>query len=369
MKIAIDVTRAVIETAGIGRWTYEITQAMLNQDKESQFIIFSTHFNNSPAKEKVFQSFKRSNVKLKRLKIPGSLKEKLWESKVPFLDRWIGADVLYAPSYFEVLLGSKIPQVVTIHDMTADLFPTQRGEELSKFLSKRTLQACQKSKFITCVSESTRNDLIKIDHINADKTAVVYPGLKIFEKLAGKLPFDLQKEKYILSVGTIEPRKNLVSLLKAYSALDGKVKEEYPLILVGSKGWNDSEIFDQFKNLNLERYVRFTGFVDDAQLARLYSDCKVFAYVSLYEGFGLPPLEAMSFGRAVLSSDISSIPEVVGKAGVLVKPTDISAIQSSLSKLLTDTDYNKSFSKAAKDRAKQFDWNKSGVTMLEILKT
>lgn len=369
MKIAIDVTRAVIETAGIGRWTYEITQNLLDQDSQNEYLIFSTHFNDSPQKTEVFESFKRKNVTLKRLKIPGKLKESLWGIRVNFLNNFLqGADVLYAPSYFEVILGLKIPQVVTIHDMTADIFPDQRGDKLSKFLSSRTLEACRKAKFITCVSKSTQKDLIRITKTDEKKTQVIYPGLKIFKKINEKLPLNLEKERYILSVGTIEPRKNIARLLKAYNQLGEDLKREYPLVLVGGRGWNDSEIFSEAENSSLKQFIHFTGYVDDATLAGLYKNAKVFVYPSLYEGFGLPVLEAMSFGCPVITSNVSSMPEVAGEAAQLVDPNNTIEIKESLKKLITDDGFAKKLATSAKTRSQKFSWEHAAEEMLKIFK-
>jgi len=367
MKIAIDVTRAVIEGAGIGRYTYETVSKILDIDRKNSYIIFSTHFNSSSQKTKIFQSFNRSNVTLKRFRIPGRAKEILWGMKLPFFDKFLEkADILYAPSYFEVLLGSKIAQVVTIHDMTANLFPNQRGKKLSEFLSKRTLLACQKAKFITCVSKSTQNDLIRLDKINQNKTQVIYPGLKVFGKVKELLPNGLKKQGYILSVGTIEPRKNIAALLRAYNTLEDSLKEKFPLVLVGGRGWNDSEIFEEAGNKALKKHILFTGYVDDATLAGLYKYAKVFVYPSLYEGFGLPILEAMSFSCPVITSNISSMPEVAGECAVLIDPKKIPQIADALKRLIEDKNLAGKLSECAKRQSEKFSWEQTAKQTLEV---
>jgi len=197
-KIAIDITRAIIGTAGIGRYTYEMAQELIKNSSHS-FLVYSTHFNDSKEKDEKYFSFKKRNVILKRLKIPGYLKEKAWAVKLNFLHGFLEkSDVLYAPSFFETLLGAKIDQVTTIHDMTSALFPSHKGDKLSKYFTTRAILACKVSKKITCVSESTKNDLLKISEIPEDKVEIVYPGLKQFDSIDEKLPPDFKKGKYIL---------------------------------------------------------------------------------------------------------------------------------------------------------------------------
>ncbi len=369
MKIAIDVTRAIIETAGIGRYTYEITQSLLDQAKTDEFLIYSTHFRSSAEKKKKFLSFARKNVKLKRLPVPGRVKEIAWAWPVDLLGKFLeGSEVLFAPSFFEAGLGFKIRQVVTIHDMTTFLFPTQRGPKLSRFLSDRTVKVCQKAEKIICVSQSTKKDLLEHTIISKDKPEVIYPGLKIFPESNKKLPRNLEPGKYILSVGTIEPRKNLIGLFKAYSMLEPTFRQKFPLVIAGGKGWNDEKIYSEIKALGLENEIIFTGFVSDSVLAQLYENCAIFAYVSLYEGFGLPILEALSFGCPVITSNVSSMPEVSGEAALLVEPTDSKEIAAAMKRLLTDEDLQKTLSKKALIQAGKFSWQGAAIDTLDVLR-
>lgn len=368
MKIAIDATRAIVESAGIGRYALEITKALIADDSDNEYLIFSTHFNDSPEKTKVFNSFASTRSKLKRLRVPGNLKERLWLSKVNFLKYFLeDAQVLFAPSFFEVPLGLAIPQVVTIHDMTASLFPAQRGEDVSKKIDCRTKLACAKAEKIISVSESTKNDLLKIAKIGGGKVEVVYPGLKQFARIAEKLPNGLNKDGYVLCVGTLEPRKNLVGLLRAYNQLPVQIKKRYPLVIVGGKGWNDSDIYAEFEKSNLKRYVVFTGFLADEDLARLYKDCRVFVYPSLYEGFGLPVVEAQSFGRAVLTSNISSLPEAGGEGAMYVDPGNVDEMSKKLEKIIKDDSLRERLGRSALSNAKRFSWKRSARQTISVL--
>jgi glycosyltransferase involved in cell wall biosynthesis len=368
MKIAIDATRAVTEQAGIGRYAFEIIKHLIEIDRQNEYLVFSTHFRDSSQKTVKLNSFKASNVKIKRLKIPGAFKEYLWGRKLGYLTSFLeGSDVLFAPSFFEVNLGLLIPQVVTIHDMTTFLFPDQRGREASKRLSVRTEAVCKKAQKIICVSGSTKKDLVKITGLNKEKTIVIYPGLKKFDKIAKDLPAGLRGNGYVLCVGTLEPRKNLIGLLRAYSLLPTELKTQFPLAIVGGKGWNDSEIYLELEKRSLKNHLVFTGFVSDAVLARLYKDCRVFAYPSFYEGFGLPIIEVQSFQVAVLTSNVSSLPEAGGEGALYVDPDDSNEIAKGLEKLLQDDNLRRSLCKKAFSNSRKFSWEAAAKQTLSIL--
>lgn len=367
MRIAIDVTRAVIETAGIGRYTREITKSILKNDKKNKYLLFSTHYKDSAQKESIINEFKGNNVETLRIKIPGKMKELLWEMPYVGVGKYIkSCDLLFAPSFFEVDLSLKIPQIVTIHDLTMRLFPEQRGTFLSRYLTRRTRLACKKAKKVICVSQSTKNDLIALDNRLSNKVEVVYPGYQIFKEMSPVLPAGLKKDKFLLSVGTIEPRKNIINLLRAYNMLSDEIKNQYPLVIAGGKGWNNSNVFKELKKLKLEGKVIFLGFVKDNILARLYADCRAFSYVSIYEGFGLPIIEALSFNKPVLTSNVSSMPEAGGKASIIVDPDNIKQISSGLRKILIEERERSNLIKNSEKQTDKFSWDKASKETLEV---
>ena len=304
MKIGIDITRAIIENAGIGRYTREMTQNLLKIDHDDQFILLSTHFYESLEKNHRLQMFVAPNVRIKRLKLPGSFKELAWGWPWKWYEKSLeNAAVLFAPSFFEVNLGWDLPQVVTIHDMATFLFPDQRGMKVSHQHNKRVKEVCAKAQKIMVVSNSTKNDLVRLLKINSSKIEVVYPGKTEFPT-GGKLPTSIESKKYLLFVGTIEQRKNLKNLLQAYQLLSDSTRKEYPLVIVGAKGWHADEELNSMGNID---GVKWLGYVSDKDLGELYKNAKIFVYPSLYEGFGLPILEAQQFGVPVITSNISSL--------------------------------------------------------------
>jgi len=367
MKIAIDATRAVIEKAGIGRGTKELVKNLIKADKKNQYLLLFSYFRKDPAKVREIQAFQAPKVKIKTYKIPGSFKEAIWGWQAPWFDRLLeGADIFLAPSFFEVNLGAKTPQIVLVHDLTTILFPKQRGEEISQRLSKRLEKACKLATKIIAISESTKRDLIRLLKIPAEKIEVIYWAPTKVKEM-GQLPKGLKTKSYILFVGTIEPRKNLVGLFRAYGKLPPSLQQKYPLVVVGAQGWNTGETYKVLRDEKLEDKVKFLGYVDDKTLAKLYQAAAVSIYPSLYEGFGLPIVEAMSYGTPVITSDTSSMPEAAGRAGVFVDPTNPKSIARALQRVLEGE--IKVLSSDLKAQAARFSWEKAARETLRLLES
>lgn len=368
MTIAIDASRAINESAGIGRFTKRLVESLLEFGKENKYILIFTYFRANEKKEKQINAFKRENVEIRTAKIPGVLKENLWQGKTGLYNHlYKGADVLLAPSYPEFKRNLKIPQVTIIHDMTTFIFPEQRGKKLSKRLDAWTQAVLKGSKKIIAVSKSTKNDIVKIAGTSENKLEVIYPGLNEFSESAKSLPKDLKKNGYILFVGTIEPRKNLTTLFAAYGMLPEKLISKYPLIVAGAKGWNTDQIYNSLLASGVKDRIKFLGQVNDKELAKLLEDAAVMVYPSLYEGFGLPIIEAMQFGTPVVTSNRSSMPEAAGSAGVLINPDDPKSICSALQAVLEGKISRSQMAKAGKIQAKKFSWEKAAKETLKVL--
>lgn len=368
MIIAIDASRAINERAGIGRYTRELIQKMIAIDRKNQYLLIFTYWRKNLQKEKLIAGFRRPNTKIKFLKIPGALKERIWRWQLPWFGSLLGgADVFFAPSFFEVNFGLKIPQVMTIHDLSTFIFPLQRGEEVSLRLSRRAIAAAKVTKKVIAVSCSTAKDAQKFLKIKREKVTVIYPGLSDFPKPAKNLPKGLEAKKFILFVGTIEPRKNLVGLFKAYALLPLEIQEKYPLVVSGAEGWNTGEIFQVFRNLKLDGKVKFLGFSSDAQLARLYKDAAVFIYPSLYEGFGLPILEALGNETPIITANISSMPEVAGQAALYIDPCQPIEMCRAIQEIIDHKNKVEELKNASKAQVQKFSWEKAARQTIRIL--
>jgi glycosyltransferase involved in cell wall biosynthesis len=274
---------------------------------------------------------------------------------------------------------SKPKKIITIHDLIPHLFPQYFGES-NKIVMRKILDSIDDYTFPICVSEATKNDLCEATGISSDRVSVVHlaASKEIFypEKNKEKANKILKKHnipseiKYLLSVSTLEPRKNIKRTISAFLKL---IQQEHindlNLVLVGTKGWQFNSIFEEINsNSLLKQRVITTGFVADQDLAALYSSAIGFVYPSLYEGFGLPPLEALQCGTPVISSMTSSIPEVVEDAGILVEPSDENAISDAMLKFYQDENLRIELSKKAIQQAQKFSWEKFTNEHIKIYK-
>ncbi|TGL90245.1 glycosyltransferase family 1 protein [Leptospira congkakensis] len=270
------------------------------------------------------------------------------------------------PKYIQT---SKINKVVTIYDLISIKYPEFFVGNKDDVVWKLIRDINPETKIIT-ISDYSKKDLLSAELGLLDHQITVTPlaASKFFYQVESKdqlskdlNQFHLSFGEYILSVATLEPRKNLKSTIRAFLQLPSlKSNSNLKLVLLGGKGWGENfeDIAGEFPALFQER-ILFLGFVPDEQLSSIYSGAKFFVYLSFYEGFGLPPLEAMQCGLPVLVSNVSSLPEVVGEAGLYANPYDLNSIIAGMENLLNDNDLRSSFSRRALERAKLFTWERT----------
>lgn len=291
---------------------------------------------------------------------------------LPYVIGKINADILHVPSHWHTqimpfFLNQKVKKILTIHDLTPLLYPETHTKQ-TVFLWNSTLKLIKnKINMIIADSQNTKNDCIKYLNIPEEKIKVIYLASdEIYQLINNKQ--EIRKELYkkykyigspfILYVGTLEKRKNIPVLIKAFYKLK-KMKMTHKLIIVGKKGWKYDDIFKTIEALNLQKDVIFTGYVPKEDLVKFYNLADVFVYPSLYEGFGLPPLEAMACGCPVITSNTSSLPEVVGDAGIMVNPYDVEGLVKAMYEVLTNESLRKELSRKSLQRAKLFSWRKT----------
>ena len=278
-------------------------------------------------------------------------------------------DVFFSPAHY-IPRFSTIPTVVTIHDLSFLYYPADFLKKDLYKLKNWTKQSIKKSKKIIAVSQSTKNDIIKFYDVSENKIKVIYNG---FEKKISKNKTDhklinkLQKQPYILYVGTIQPRKNIATLLDSFSQFI-KENSKFKLVIAGKKGWLYENIFNKINNLKLDRKVLFTDFVSDSTLQELYKNAFCLVLPSFYEGFGIPILEAMDKGCPVISSDKSSLPEIGGDAALYFDPRDSDQLVSQLNNLKNHPDLRNTLITHGKQRVKLFSWQKCAIETLKLLK-
>jgi len=368
MKIAIDChTLEIKGWAGKEQFLISIIKELAKKDQESKYILY---FKKKVLAENDFPP----GWTIKSIRLP-----------TPFWQLYVLADllirrvnILVCPcAYLLSALNIFIPLVVVIHDLTTFL-PDTSGfhKKMTKFKERLLLGLSLKNaKKIIAVSENTKKDIIKKFKTEPEKIVVISEAADkrfkvIKENKVNKIlkKYNIQDD-YILFVGTLEPRKNLVKLIKSYYRLVIHYNlNKFKLVLVGKKGWYYQDIFNLVKKFKLEDKIIFTGYLPDEDIPCLCNGAKCFVYVSLYEGFGLPPLEAMACGCPVIASNNSSLPEVAGKAAILVNPQNINEIAAVLHKVLTDDLIREKMRQKGLQRAQEFTWGKTADQILNLLK-
>jgi len=294
----------------------------------------------------------------------------VWEqTMLPLRSRQYEVDVMFYPDHTAPLLKKFCPVIVTIHDVAFLAYPHTFPPVRRMYKSLAIRQSVRQADAIVVVSEATKRECLEYLNVHDAKIHVIHNGLdtrfsvitdqtKLQEaKRKYKLP-----ERYILFVGTLEPRKNVTGLLQAFARLSNDAK----LVVVGARGWLFKDIFRMVKELNIHDRVNFLGHVPYGDLVYLYNLAELFVYPSLYEGFGFPPLEAMACGVPVITSNSSSMPEVVGDAAILIDPRDAGSLAKAMRDLLDNPALRQDLKQRGLLRAKQFTWRKTATRILEV---
>jgi glycosyltransferase involved in cell wall biosynthesis len=283
-----------------------------------------------------------------------------------------GCEVFYSTNSYLTAWGLTIPSAVLVHDLIA--FRTGAQPQRRAALIERATAgpAIRRAARLICNSHATEQDLLEVFPRARGKTAVVplaagsqfgaSPPAEMVERAVRRHGLD---GGFVLAAGTLEPRKNLARLIQAHGRLPHDLANGYPLLVVGPVGWEHGAVMTAAKGR--ERTVLFAGHVPDDELAALYASCTVFCYPSLYEGFGLPVLEAMHAGAPTITSNVSSLPEVAGDAAVYVDPLDEDAIRDRLEQLLTSPTEREELSERGRRRARDFSWERTATGTLKEL--
>lgn len=358
MKIGIDISQLAFPGTGVAIYTQNLVENLLKIDKENQYIFFFSSLRQSPPENL------KSN--LKSYKFPPMLLEFIWNRlHVLSVEKLVGkVDIFHTSDWLEP--PAKCSKVTTIHDLAIFKYPetfiSRGGHDIVSNFKRKLKWVKKESKIIIAVSQSTRNDIVEILGIPEKKIKVIYEACDT--EFTKKSTGDTEKMKrkygidgrYILAVGTREPRKNLKRVIEAYEMLGSN---EMKLVIVGKFGWGEemSNLKPQTSNLKLLDYV------PHGDLPALYSGSECFVYPSLYEGFGLPILEAMSCETPVVTSNVSSMPEVAGRAAVFVNPEDTEDIARGIEEALQNRN---DLIRKGKERVKEFSWEKTARETLKI---
>lgn len=357
------------ERAGIGQYTYQLVKHLLKIDKYNTYVLFCDHRSGS------LKEFYRKRVELVRLPLSQYKKYlPLAYSHVVVANTFTKAklDVLHAPANI-LPLQYKKSAVVTIHDLAIythpEWFPS--GQDFSiKWLVPGSVR---KAKQVIAVSQATATDIVKQFHLPKKNITVIHEGVtttKPISKLAAQRllkPYHLG-EKFLLYVGTLEPRKNIAGIINAFDAIACRKPKRYKniqLVLAGQKGFNFENTYTTIQQAKCGK-IRYLGYVSDAVKQALLSQATGLVFPSFYEGFGLPVVEAMQAGLPVITSNISSLPELVGKAAIVVNPTKQHELEQAIDKLVGSKLLRERLAKKGKLQAQQFSWEKCARETLKV---
>ncbi len=370
MNIGIDYTSAIHQTAGIGRYTRELVKALAKYSGEettARYRLFIAGNRATPS-ESIGPHFSWHRTALSKRWL-----ERLWyRLRLPLrIEGWTGPlDLFHQPDFILPPVKSNIPTIVTIHDLSFVREPTSVMPGMSRHLNKWVPWSVNKATHVVAVSEATRQDLIDLYQTPPEKITTIYHGVDpLFAPLTNNDKLKAVRKKYglgtgpfILSVGTIQPRKNYQRLIQAFAQL----KTEHTLVLAGGIGWQAEAILAEAKQPALKNKVTLPGFIADEDLPALYSAADLFAYPSLYEGFGLPVLEAMACGTPIVTANTSALPEVTGQAGLLVDPLDVSAITQAMTDILTNHSLHEYLSQKGRVQAANFTWKNTAKELVNL---
>jgi len=265
------------------------------------------------------------------------------------------------------------PTVITVHDLSWIRFPETHPADRRRTLERDFPALLRRATHVLTDSAFVKSELVSEFSLDSTRITTVplaargcFRRRTMEESTALLQRVGLGFRSFFLSVGTLEPRKNLVRTIRAFAGLPCRVRKQHPLVLVGAVGWNTTEIEREASALVASGEVIPLGYTSDDALARLYSAALAVVYVSLYEGFGLPPLEAMASGTPVIVSDTSSIPEVVGDAGVQVNPIDEAAIRAALLRMIDDDGLRTTLAERGFARSQDFSWSRCAAATREV---
>jgi glycosyltransferase involved in cell wall biosynthesis len=355
MRICIDATSLLLRSAGVKNYTYHWMRSL--QAEAPQLDITAFPLLGDVGELDHERSVLGPAQTWSRIAILQFI-NKIWGGAIDWAAGRV--DVFHASNLVHAVpKGAKLTG--TLYDMTTVLMPevhTAGNVRAERNFHNRVLK---RAGGVIAISESAKSDAVRLLGLDPDKIAVIYPGIDGRFFTAQAVP---REKPYVLSAGTIEPRKNVDTLLDAWETLPADLRAAYDLVIAGPQGWNAERTVARIDSGI--KGVRRAGYVPERDLPALFAGATAFVYPSLYEGFGFPPAQAMAAGVPVITSRVSSLPEVVGDAGVLIEPRDPTALRDALERMLTSETLRKELGKKGKERARRFSWKNSALRSAEF---
>lgn len=375
MKVFVEGTALFGRRTGVGQYSKRLIDATIAIDKGNNYTVFGFLFF---CKRKSSPLSPSANLSYRFVRyLPGRVYNKILKANISLpVDLLLGAkpDVVFFPNFVRWPLAFGEKSIIVIYDLSYLTHGQHAQDANRRYLTKFVPRSIKKASAIVTISQNSKREIMAEYGVSEDQVTIVNPALdhqeyrhrSEAEVAAVRQKFSLDKP-YILYTGTLEPRKNIVGILDAYRDLPENIRNNFSLVLAGGKGWQDQEI--KAKLAELSRLdIRQTGYVADDDLPPLYTGASVFVYPSHYEGFGMPPLEAMACGTPVITSNNSSLPEVVGDAGIMIEATDTQALAESIQKVLTDPTLADSLRQKGLQQAAKFTWEESAERLKTLIK-
>jgi len=367
MKIGIDISQ-IVHGTGVSFYTRSLVKALAKIDKKNEYILFGGSWRSKNILQEFTTEIRKANKNFnsKIFALPPSIAEPFWNRfRLLPIEKLIGPiDVFHFSDWTQP--PTKAAKVTTIHDFGFLKFPDVAHPKIIAVMKRKLNLVKKECDLIIAVSQATKNDAVAFLGIPAEKIQVIYEaGPEEFKKTNQEEVEKIKKKykikgNYLLSVATLEPRKNLKRIIEAFKKLKTGKTQKLKLVIVGKFGWGEIKISNHESQMP---DIIFTGYVSDQDLASLYSGATCLVYASLYEGFGQPILEAMACGCPVVTSNVSSMPEIAGEAAVLVDPEKVEDITRGIQEALENREQ---LIEKGKARAKEFSWEKTARETLKV---
>ncbi len=370
MNIGVDV-RCFLEKnySGVSIYTQNVLLSLARISPNDNFILHANSF----SRINYWPQFKSNNINNLITHYPSKIisLSSLMFSR-PYFDRWLNRpDIYWVPGNNFINLSNQVTKVYTCHDLSWHVFPefySRKGRiwHQALQLSKKYFAAEK----IIAVSECTKNDILRFfPKIKSEKIEVIHSGISSMslseEQINRQTKILSLPENFILYLGNIEPRKNILSLIAAFNKINKNFPDFY-LIIAGGSGWHRGYSKQVFRAIRKNSHIKYLGYVSEEQKFVLYNKAKLFVFPSYYEGFGFPPLEAMSQNCPVIASQTSSLPEVIGSAGVLINPLAVNDIAEAIVEVLKNTSLQLELKSLGQEQIKKFTWNETALKMKEL---
>ena len=389
MNIGVDLRCLMTKNkTGVGEYTTELLSSVFDLDKTNQYFLF---YNSAKDVTTLMPKWTGQNIHYVHTRWPNKLLNFcLLILKRPRLDKMaiencklkiVNLDAWFSPNLNFSVLSPKTNSILTVHDLSFEFFPeffTPRQRLWHKIIGPK--KQCEHANIILTPSENTKRDIVNYYKIDSNKIKVIYPGLSsIFYHLSPIFPELEEKKKqtkikynlpdnFILFLGTIEPRKNILGLIEAFEKSYSSLPLPYSLVIAGAPGWNNKKIYERAATSPLKERIKFIGYVESEDKPALYASASLFVYPSFYEGFGFPALEALASGVPVITTNRSSLPEITGPSAYLVNARYPGQLSEAITKLLTDQNLRERQIKNGLVQAEKFKWKKAAGEFLEVIK-